>query len=452
MEDSVDDLRPCGNDFNGAFVDDAAVLRSHMLALHLFCAPLVTLLIMLTYLVRETKTKTKTNPSGAAGPSAISSEIHDLKKRRHSSIRYRRLLICTALWFVMVAIGFGVVYAAERWRMFTMGGVIDESIVIMHVLWMFHVPFVSTLARICAGIVVIGIFIAKVIFRRQATQMLGDTIFLIAYCVLASIPMVLNEHYASYNFVRNKNHAIEQHKIGEVAKRSHLLLCRILPPQVVEQMHAGRKIIADHFRSVTIVFTDLKGFTKYSSSMSPSALLEWLNNIYSAFDEILENYDLYKVEIIGDAYYVVGGCPGVLTNRRHASDVIDAGLAMQRVLVRIVQDDEVSMRVGIHSGPVTAAVVGKQDPRYHLFGSTVTYAEKMEETGVPGKVHISSTTYEYVRDVDRYEFEARGAMQIDGDIGEDIGGTTQFTYFVDGKPDPHRRKRSNTLSKVREGY
>lgn len=149
---------------------------------------------------------------------------------------------------------------------------------------------------------------------------------------------------------------------------------------------------------------------------------------YSAFDEILENYDLYKVEIIGDAYYVVGGCPGVLSNRQHASDVIDAALAMQRILPRIVQDDDVSMRVGIHSGPVTAAVVGKQDPRYHLFGSTVSYAEKMESTGLPGKVQISAASYEYVRDVSRYKFEARGGMHIAGSSG------IQFTYFVDGKP------------------
>ena len=126
---------------------------------------------------------------------------------------------------------------------------------------------------------------------------------------------------------------------------------------------------------------------------------------YSAFDEILENYDLYKVEIIGDAYYVVGGCPGVLSNRQHASDVIDAALALQRILPRIVQDADVPMRVGIHSGPVTAAVVGKQDPRYHLFGSTVSYAEKMESTGLPGKVQISAASYEYVRDVSRYKFE-----------------------------------------------
>ena len=124
------------------------------------------------------------------------------------------------------------------------------------------------------------------------------------------------------------------------------------------------------------------------------------------------------------------------------------------------------MRVGIHSGPVTAAVVGKKDPRYHLFGSTVGYAEKMEETGMPGKVQISSTTYEYVylhffcclyslcllvllsffsvltryvRDVDRYQFEARGGMHIEGSGG---AGGTQFTFFVDGKPNPNRRSRS----------
>ena len=214
----------------------------------------------------------------------------------------------------MVIVGLGVVYAAEHWRMFHFGGVIDDSIVIMHVLWMFHVPFVSTAARIGAGVIVVGAFVAKVvIFRAKAPG--NDMVFLVLYCMLAMVPMVrvalsrvccarpqahrgvptlhvslpltfrsiafhhltcspsyylhgrdvlapssqvLNEHYSSYNYVRNKKLSAEKRDIEAIAEHSHLLLCRILPEQVVEQMHAGRKIIADHFRSVTIVFTDLK--------------------------------------------------------------------------------------------------------------------------------------------------------------------------------------------------
>ena len=244
--------RPCGNDFNGAFADDAAVLQSHMLALHMFCAPMITLLVMFSFLL---------DGSVAAGAS-----------------RRTRLIMGVAVWFFMIAVGMGVVYAAEHWRMFHFGGVIDDSIVIMHVLWMFHVPFVSTIARIFAGVIVVACFIMKQLVLREKAPG-ADMAFLVLYCVLAMVPMVLNEHYSSYNFVRNTKLEGEKNKIELIAKHSHLLLCRILPEQVVDQMHSGRKIIADHFRSVTIVFTDLKGFTKYSSTMTPSALLEWLNNM-----------------------------------------------------------------------------------------------------------------------------------------------------------------------------
>ena len=231
--ETKDDLRPCGNDFNGALVDDAAVLRSHMLALHMFCAPMITLLVMLSFLLDASPIATANlggkakRGAGAARRGSASSGKREGSANGAASAtvsRRSRLIIGVAVWWFMVIVGLGVVYAAEHWRMFHFGGVIDDSIVIMHVLWMFHVPFVSTAARIAAGVVVVGAFVAKVsvfydryilrescsqfdslpltsvsvvvgafvakvvIFRGKAPG--NDMVFLVLYCMLAMVPMV----------------------------------------------------------------------------------------------------------------------------------------------------------------------------------------------------------------------------------------------------------------------
>jgi hypothetical protein len=108
-------------------------------------------------------------------------------------------------------------------------------------------------------------------------------------------------------------------------------------------------------------------------------------------------HGLTKVEVIGDAYYVVGGCPDVLPAQEHAVNTVDAALAMLRMLPRVIVDPTVQMRVGVHSGPVVAAIVGKRDPRYHLFGATVSYAEKMESHGIPGRVHCRCVRFSCAR-------------------------------------------------------
>lgn len=110
----------------------------------------------------------------------------------------------------------------------------------------------------------------------------------------------------------------------------------------------------------------MKGFTAFSSQIQPSELVNFLNTLYSAFDEILVKFGLYKVEVIGDAYYVVSGCPIERDPSDNAERCVDASLAMLRTIPRVCEDSSVQIRVGIHSGPVIAGVVGVKDPRYHV--------------------------------------------------------------------------------------
>ena len=223
-------------------------------------------------------------------------------------------------------------------------------------------------------------------------------------------------------------------KLNEENERSTKMLLKLLPEKVVKELKSNsRSIIADYFDSVTIVFTDMKGFTAYSSTVTPKQLVNFLNLMYNKFDRITDMTGLYKVEIIGDAYYCVGGCPEKVED--HAEQSAKSALLMLDAIEDMKRVDEnlekanVQIRVGVHTGPVVAAVVGVKDPRYHLFGDSVNFAMKMESHGVPNRVHCSASTYEQV--VKRvstfrkapFTFERRGVIDVKG-----LG--SHETYFI----------------------
>ncbi|MFM7986034.1 MAG: adenylate/guanylate cyclase domain-containing protein, partial [Candidatus Fonsibacter sp.] len=188
----------------------------------------------------------------------------------------------------------------------------------------------------------------------------------------------------------------------------------------MNQVSQGISPIAEHHSNVTILFTDTKGFTNYSSSVSPHKLFTVLNSMYSAFDEIICNWAIHKVEIIGDAYFVSAGCPAKSDGEHddpteNAMRAVEAALAMQRTLPSVCEDASVQMRAGLHTGSVVAGVVGMNGPRYHLFDSAVSYAVKMESNGIPGRVHISDATHKMLMDGGQaYEFVER-SIRVDDD-------------------------------------
>ena len=165
------------------------------------------------------------------------------------------------------------------------------------------------------------------------------------------------------------------------------MLLNLLPEHVIPRLESGQ-FFAEQEEGVSVIFTDIKGFTAYSSKISPHELVDFLNGMYSAFDEVITSWELYKVEIIGDAYFISAGCPNVrsILPGEYAMRATEVALALLRTLPRVCDDPTVNMRVGIHSGRVVAGIVGVKGPRYHLFGQTVAYAEKMESHGVPGRV------------------------------------------------------------------
>lgn len=195
-------------------------------------------------------------------------------------------------------------------------------------------------------------------------------------------------------------------------KKSDDLLHNILPVNVAKDLKETGRTIPQRHKNVTILFTDFQGFTELVASISEITLVNELNDIFGRFDEIVEEAGVEKIETIGDAYVAACGLREGIAE--HAINCIAAAQQMLYYLEERNRKHEIKwrMRVGIHSGPIVAGVVGKKKFRYDLFGDTINTASRMESSGEPGKINISGPTYQLVKnDIDceyRGEIYAKG--------------------------------------------
>ncbi|XP_038624938.1 atrial natriuretic peptide receptor 1 [Tachyglossus aculeatus] len=203
----------------------------------------------------------------------------------------------------------------------------------------------------------------------------------------------------------------------EEKRKAEALLYQILPHSVAEQLKRGETVQAEAFDSVTIYFSDIVGFTALSAESTPMQVVTLLNDLYTCFDAIIDNFDVYKVETIGDAYMVVSGLP-VRNGRLHAREVARMALALLDAVrsfrIRHRPHLQLRLRIGIHTGPVCAGVVGLKMPRYCLFGDTVNTASRMESNGEALKIHMSSDTKAVLEDFGCFELELRGDVEMKG--------------------------------------
>lgn len=213
--------------------------------------------------------------------------------------------------------------------------------------------------------------------------------------------------YRRYIFIKKTNTLIENEK-----NRSETLLLNILPEETARELKQRGKVQAKKFDSVTVLFTDFKGFTKLVESVEPDRLIRSLDFYFKKFDEVTTKYGLEKIKTIGDSYMCAGGLP--TTCKSHARNVINAAKEINDLVKGELKaaDDllHFEIRIGIHTGPVIAGIVGLKKWQYDIWGDTVNIASRMESNSEPGRINLSETTYQEVRD--EYSCEYRGEVEV----------------------------------------
>ena len=213
----------------------------------------------------------------------------------------------------------------------------------------------------------------------------------------------------------------QRNKISKARNRSDELLLNILPEEVAEELKVKGSAEAKQFDEVTVMFTDFKNFTQISEKLSPSELVAEIHTCFKAFDDIIGKHDIEKIKTIGDAYMCAGGLP--VANTTNATDVVNAAMEIQKFMQQHLQQrknedkEPFEIRIGIHTGPVVAGIVGVKKFAYDIWGDTVNIASRMESSGEAGKINISGSTYELVKGkfkcVHRGKIQAKNKGEID---------------------------------------
>jgi adenylate cyclase len=229
-----------------------------------------------------------------------------------------------------------------------------------------------------------------------------------------------------YRYIRKTNSIIAYEK-----EKSDQLLLNVLPAETAEELKERGAATPKHYEMVSVLFTDFKGFTSIAEKLTPQQLVAELDNCFLAFDKIIDKHNIEKIKTIGDAYMCAGGIPRA--NTTNAVDVVKAGLEIREYMEQLKADrisrgeDFWELRIGIHTGPVIAGVVGKNKFAYDIWGDAVNTASRMESSGISGKVNISGSTYELIKDkfrcTYRGEIQAKNKGKIDMYIVEGHSNT-----------------------------
>ncbi len=212
----------------------------------------------------------------------------------------------------------------------------------------------------------------------------------------------------------------QRNRIAKEKKRSEELLLNILPEEVAEELKAKGSAEARHFDDITVMFTDFKGFTQIAEQMSPAELVAEIDVCFKAFDNIITRNGLEKIKTIGDSYMCAGGLP--VPSADHAEKVVKAALEIQQFMLQHQQERQAGgkarfeARIGVHTGPVVAGIVGVKKFAYDIWGDTVNIASRMESSGEAGKVNISGSTYALVKDTFTCQYRGKIEAKSKGEI------------------------------------
>jgi len=194
--------------------------------------------------------------------------------------------------------------------------------------------------------------------------------------------------------------------------RSEELLLNVLPESIAQRLHSGETEIADRYDGVTILFADMVGFTSLSERSDAKEVVALLNDIFTRFDRLADDVGVEKIRTIGDAYMAVAGAP--ISREDHAEVMVQLAIEMAKELdtFRNEKNLEVNFRIGINSGSVIGAIIGKSKFHYDVWGDAVNLAARMESHGIPGRIQITTETKELLDG--KYQFESRGPVEVKG--------------------------------------
>lgn len=285
------------------------------------------------------------------------------------------------------------------------------------------VLIISVFVTFFTMLILNALLIAPILRLREDLKAAGETIsqeksYVKFYSLSANRNDELGQVMLAFNQMYKRVYEeILQRKIAEQILRdeqekSESLLLNILPSCIAKQLKEGQKNIADGFAEVTILFADMVGFTQLSEKISPSELVGLLNEIFSSFDRLTDKHDLEKIKTIGDAYMVVGGLPIPRDNNAEAIAEIALDMLTEIARFNLEKNLNLSIRIGINTGPVVAGVIGTKKFIYDLWGDAVNTASRMESHGIPNTIQVTEATYYLLRD--KYLFKERGKILIKG--------------------------------------
>lgn len=269
----------------------------------------------------------------------------------------------------------------------------------------------------------------KMILDQQSVeirdQAMVRNLFIALAVILSLIAFIL---FNRWRITKKYNNLLEEKNnlIVEEQKKSEALLLNILPYSIAEELKKNGSAEAKRHPNVTVLFSDFVNFSQIAATKDPKSLVADLDYCFKAFDAIIEKNHLEKIKTIGDAYMCAGGLP--VSNKDHARRIIQAAIEMQAFLKNwaITNQDKntpvFTARIGIHTGPLVAGVVGDKKFAYDIWGDTVNIASRMESAAEAGRINVSSTTYELLKE--EYKFTARGSIEA-----KNIGALRM--YFLD---------------------
>jgi adenylate cyclase len=256
---------------------------------------------------------------------------------------------------------------------------------------------------------------------RVSLNLTFGTLGIIGVLAARQLELIGRLAFLQRRIIRNQMEALDAER-----ERSETLLRNILPRRIAERLKSAPAVtIAERFDEATVLFSDIVGFTELSARLPPDEVVRRLDEVFTRFDKIAEELGLEKIKTIGDAYMVAGGVP----ERRadHAAAVCMMALRMREDLATLAQENALQVRIGVHTGPVVAGVIGRKKFIYDVWGDTVNTASRMESHGLPGEIQVSHATYEATRG--EFDYTQRGDIQVKGK-----GAMT--TWLLQGRREP----------------